>query len=102
MRPKCTRKLTATKNLGFLPRAIALHMVMASAAAVASSRSEALDMAMPVRSDTMVWKFNSDSSLQLKHNHRPFEYLYKAIQVTNKGVSDNIIGAVRQRSVHGH
>ena len=38
-------------------------MVMASAAAVPSSRSEALDMAMPVRSVTTVWKLSSDSNL---------------------------------------
>ena len=40
-------------------------MVMASAAAVASSSKEELDMGMPVRSHTMVWKFNSDSNLQI-------------------------------------
>ena len=34
---------------------------MASAAAVASSSIEALAMAMPVRSHTMVWKFSSAS-----------------------------------------
>ncbi len=39
-------------------------MVMASAAAVASSSKEELDMGMPVRSHTMVWKFNNDSNLQ--------------------------------------
>jgi len=38
------------------------HMCMASAAAVASSSSEALAMARPVRSLTMVWKFNSASN----------------------------------------
>lgn len=38
-------------------------MVMASAAAVASSSRDELDMGMPVRSHTMVWKFNKDSSL---------------------------------------
>lgn len=43
-------------------------MVMASAAAVASSSKEELDMGMPVRSHTMVWKFNKDSSL---HSKRP-------------------------------
>ena len=56
--------LTETRKLSFLPRARALHMVMASAAAVPSSSSEALDMAMPVRSVTTVWKLSSDSSLQ--------------------------------------
>lgn len=39
-------------------------MVMASAAAVASSRREALDMGIWVRSHTSVWKFNKDSNLQ--------------------------------------
>jgi len=34
---------TETRNLSFLPRASALHMVMASAAAVASSSREELD-----------------------------------------------------------
>ena len=54
---------TETRNLGFLPRAMALHMVMASAAAVASSSREELARLMPVRSETMVWKLSSDSSL---------------------------------------
>ena len=35
---------------------------MASAAAVASSSSDALAMSMPVRSATTVWKFSSASS----------------------------------------
>ena len=35
--------------------------VIASAAAVASSSIDALAMAMPVRSVTMVWKFSSAS-----------------------------------------
>ena len=39
-------------------------MVMASAAAVASSSSEALEMGMPVRSQIMVWKLSRDSSLK--------------------------------------
>jgi hypothetical protein len=39
-------------------------MVMASAAAVASSSSEALLICMPVRSHTMVWKFSRLSSLR--------------------------------------
>ena len=56
--------LTDTRKVVFLPRASAEHMVMASAAAVASSSSEELDSSMPVRSDTTVWKFSSDSSLQ--------------------------------------
>ena len=41
-------------------------MVMASAAAVASSSRLALDMAMPVSSATMVWKLSSDSRLRGK------------------------------------
>ena len=57
--------LTDTRNLGFLPRAMAEHMVMASAAAVASSSREALEMLILVRSATMVWKFSSDSSLRV-------------------------------------
>jgi hypothetical protein len=46
--------LTEMRNFGFLPRAMALHIVIASAAAVASSSREALDMGIPVRSQTMV------------------------------------------------
>ncbi|MDT4851554.1 hypothetical protein FQZ97_857380 [compost metagenome] len=38
-----------------------LASVIASAAAVASSSMDALAMAMPVRSVTMVWKFTSAS-----------------------------------------
>ena len=58
---------TETKKVGFLPRAMAEHMVMASAAAVASSNSEELDSCMPVRSATIVWKFSSASSLSPTH-----------------------------------
>ena len=38
------------------------NIVIASAAAVPSSRSDAVAMSMPVRSFTTVWKFSSDSS----------------------------------------
>jgi hypothetical protein len=38
-----------------------LASVIASAAAVASSSSEALAICMPVRSQTMVWKLSSAS-----------------------------------------
>ena len=38
------------------------HSVIASAAAVASSSIDALAIAMPVRSQTIVWKFTSASS----------------------------------------
>ena len=51
-----------TRNLGFLPRAMAEHMVIASAAAVPSSSREELDMGKPVRSEIIVWKLSSDSS----------------------------------------
>lgn len=40
----------------------ALHMAIASAQAVPSSRSDELVVLSPVRSATMVWKFKSDSS----------------------------------------
>ena len=55
--------LTEIKNLVFFPRASALHIVIASAAAVASSSRDELDRLIPVRSEIMVWKFSSDSSL---------------------------------------
>ena len=51
-------------NFSFFCLLCAVHMVMASAAAVASSRREQLDRGIPVRSATIVWKFNKDSSLQ--------------------------------------
>ena len=53
---------TETRNFSFLPRASAEHMVIASAAAVASSSSEALEISMPVRSVTTVWKLSRLSS----------------------------------------
>ena len=56
-------RLTETRNLSFFCLERAVHMVMASAAAVASSNRDELDMGMPVRSHTMVWKFSKDSSL---------------------------------------
>mmetsp|Transcript_54650 Transcript_54650/g.102318 ORF Transcript_54650/g.102318 Transcript_54650/m.102318 type:complete len:214 (-) Transcript_54650:527-1168(-) len=51
----CGCTLLSTKNLSRLPLVSAKHMLIASAAAVASSRRDALAMGMPVRSDTMVW-----------------------------------------------
>ena len=68
----CTQGLsdhTETRNFSFFCLERAVHMVMASAAAVASSNKEELDMGMPVKSHTMVWKFNNDSNLQ-KGKHR--------------------------------
>ena len=51
----------------------ALHMVMASAAAVASSSSEALETGMPVRSVIMVWKLSRDSNLSKRNTEfEPF------------------------------
>ena len=53
----CTQGLsghTETRNFSFFCLERAVHMVMASAAAVASSSKEELDMGMPVRSHTMV------------------------------------------------
>jgi hypothetical protein len=47
---------TDTRKRGFLPRATAEHSVIASAAAVASSSSDALEICMPVNSQIMVWK----------------------------------------------
>ena len=54
------KKVMALFFLPFFDKAT--HMLMASAAAVDSSRSEALHSSKPVRSDTIVWKFISDSS----------------------------------------
>lgn len=45
---------TDTRNLIFFPRAMATHMVMASAAAVASSNRDAFANGKPVRSETIV------------------------------------------------
>ena len=57
-------ELTETRNFSFFCLLCAVHMVIASAAAVASSSREQLDRGIPVKSATMVWKFSSDSSLQ--------------------------------------
>ena len=56
-------ELTETRNVSFFCLLCAVHMVMASAAAVASSSKEQLDSGIPVKSATIVWKFSSDSSL---------------------------------------
>ena len=52
----------ATTNTLLLLLTLRLASVIASAADVASSSMEALAMAMPVRSQTMVWKLISASS----------------------------------------
>ena len=56
----CGWTRSSTKNLGFLVLP-AWIIAIASAAAVPSSRSEALQSSKPVRSVTIVWKFISDS-----------------------------------------
>ena len=76
------------RNLVFLPRAMALHMVIASAAAVASSNSEELAICMPVRSDTIVWKLSRASSLQA----------VQACLSQNNCVSDRGMASVRSKS----
>ena len=50
-----TRQLTETRNLSFLPRAKALHMVIASAAAVASSSRDELDSCMDMEASIWLW-----------------------------------------------
>ena len=60
----CGSTSSATKkrfDVALAPR-LRSASVMASAAAVASSSIEAPAIAMPVRSQTMVWKFSSASS----------------------------------------
>ena len=52
----------STKNTVESPFTARRAMVMASAAAVPSSSSEALASGSPVRSDTSVWKFSRASS----------------------------------------
>ena len=54
--------VSATKNCVFFPRACPKNMLIASAAAVPSSRSEAFAIGSPVRSATTVWKLSSASS----------------------------------------
>ena len=52
----------STAKRGLLDERLARRsIVMASAAAVPSSSMEALAMSMPVRSETIVWKFSSAS-----------------------------------------
>ena len=58
----CGWQFSSTKNARAFDFDTRCAMVIASAAAVASSRSEALATSSPVRSLTMVWKFNSASS----------------------------------------
>ncbi len=58
----CGWQFSSTKKARAFDLATRCAMVMASAAAVASSRSEALAISSPVRSLTMVWKFSSASS----------------------------------------
>ena len=52
----------ATMMRSLLALTLRRASVIASAAAVASSSMEALAIAMPVRSQTIVWKFTSASS----------------------------------------
>ena len=58
----CGWQSALTRKVSLLDLTERLASVMASAAAVASSSMEALAMSRPVRSQTIVWKFNSASS----------------------------------------
>jgi hypothetical protein len=58
----CGWQSCATKNPRFWPRATPVQSAIASAAAVASSSSEAFASGSAVRSATIVWKFSSASS----------------------------------------
>ncbi len=58
----CGWQSLATTKTMLLLRTLRLASVMASAAAVASSSMDAFAMAMPLRSQTMVWKLISASS----------------------------------------
>ena len=57
----CGWQSPATTKVSLLFFTLRRASVMASAAAVASSSIDALAMAMPVRSQTMVWKLTSAS-----------------------------------------
>ncbi len=57
----CGWQSPATSTVSDFERTLRLARVMASAAAVASSSMLALAIAMPVSSQTMVWKFTSAS-----------------------------------------
>ena len=58
----CGWQASSTKNPRALDFATRSAITIASAQAVASSRSEALATGSPVRSATIVWKFRSASS----------------------------------------
>ena len=57
----CGWQSPATTKVSLLLLTLRRASVIASAAAVASSSIDALAMAMPVRSQTMVWKLTSAS-----------------------------------------
>ncbi len=58
----CGNTSAATNRRALLLRLIRWHSVIASAAAVASSSIDALAIAIPVRSQIIVWKLTSASS----------------------------------------
>ena len=60
----CGWQSSATKNAP--PPLIACAIAIASAAAVDSSSSEAFEISIAVRSQTMVWKFNRASNTSLR------------------------------------
>ena len=57
------KQFLSTKKILDFDFEIRLHKVIASAAAVASSSKEALEISRSVRSVTMVWKLSNASSL---------------------------------------
>ena len=58
----CGRQSLSTKNVLALDVVTRCAMAIASAAAVASSSSDALAISSPVRSQTSVWKLRSASN----------------------------------------
>ena len=59
----CGKHCSSTKNLFALELETLLANAIASAAAVASSRREALEISKPVKSEIKVWKLIRASSL---------------------------------------
>ena len=75
-------------------------MVIASAAAVASSNKEELAISMLVRSETIVWKLRRDSSLQSKLKSRLRTHCCRGVsQVSLDNRKLKLVSSSSQRSV---
>ena len=86
----------STRNIFFFCEEDAKDMTIASAAAVASSRRDALAMCMPVREMTIVWKLTRDSKRPIITVSRRVIVIIRAITLGNLWLVRSVLSIPRR------